>query len=126
MSFIKRIFNVLVSIMSLSKPAVITRSNMFILCSRVRAILFNIGHKRTRNLFDCHGGRMYYAPTSAIRRIELFVSLQIILRRLSTFFPEQVWRRRWGKTIMILCFREQSFSVFVCLYRMTMRSVYLR
>ena len=43
---------------------------------------------------------------------------------LSTISSSFVWRESARNTIIILCFREQNFSVFVCLYRITMRCNY--
>jgi len=41
-----------------------------------------------------------------------------LFKMLSTIFAPFFWREEGRNTIIILCFREQSDSVFVCLYRM--------
>ena len=49
---------------------------------------------------------------------------QLSFTFLSTNPSSFVWREGARNTIIILCFREQNFSVFVCLYRMRMRCNY--
>jgi hypothetical protein len=82
-------------------------------------------------LFDAPLPRVYYAIHACQTMLEVDhpsqrgddVFLRIICRRvthvtlhlLSTCSLVKIWRRKERNTIMILCFREQSVSVFVCL-----------